>query len=63
MSAIKEHFHDEIEKASRIYTVVELEKLTMEQLCELAQSLEIKKVDKNGCRQIIIYDILKKQAE
>lgn len=63
MSATKEHYHDEIEAGTRMYNIIELDKLDKEQLLELARKKGCENIAVSGCRQIIIYDILKKQAE
>jgi hypothetical protein len=60
MSATKEFNHDEIESQSRQYDILELQKMTMEQLNQIAIALNIHSLN-IAFKQAFIYAILEKQ--
>lgn len=60
MSATKQHYHDEIERNTRVYDIPELQKLTVTGLHDLADSLDVDPEIKS--KQEKIYAILDKQA-
>jgi hypothetical protein len=60
MSATKEHYHDQIERSSRLYDVLELEKLSGTELHDLADILGIDPEIKS--KQLKIRARLDKQA-
>jgi len=60
MSAIKEFHHDEIENQSRRYDILELQKMSMEQLNKIAIGLNIHSLNA-AFKQAFIYAILEKQ--
>jgi hypothetical protein len=60
MSATKEHYHDQIERSSRLYDVLELEKLSGTELHDLADILGIDPEIKS--KQGKIYAILNVQS-
>ena len=62
MSAIKEYYHDLIEQQSRLYNVIELQKMSIEALTEIGCRMNITVAQASG-KQTLIYAILEKQAE
>jgi hypothetical protein len=62
MSAIKEHFHSLIERKSRMYNIIELQKLEKTALIELGSSMNITVAEASE-KQTLIYAILKQQTK
>jgi xylose isomerase len=60
MSAIKAYHHDFIERKSRLYNVIELGKMELPQLTEIACNMNITVREASG-KQTIIYAILNNQ--
>jgi len=60
MSATKEYHHDLIEKFSRRYDILELNKMSKPQLFEIAETMNITVAQASG-KQTLIYAILDNQ--
>jgi hypothetical protein len=62
MSATKEYYHDLIERQSRKYNILELQRMQHGELIEIASVLGLTVSDAKS-KQLLIYAILEKQAE
>jgi hypothetical protein len=62
MSAIKHYHHDLIERKSRLYKIIELQKMEKPALIEIGCSMNIT-IAQASEKQTLIYAILKQQTE
>jgi len=62
MSAIKEYYHDLIESHNRLYDILQLQAMKLNELVEIAADMNITVGEANH-RQNLIYKILEKQSE